>query len=129
MLHGTNFAKSKPTQSAETRRKNRGKAPKRSKACLEDASTLITQREKKNMPDSYSCQTSLSTPDQSGEKNDRFTRLEDESTVSEPAFSETKFRSVMSQYEMEILTTLFPKCTQTLANVLRNRPLRLEEEL
>jgi hypothetical protein len=45
-----------------------------------------------------------------------------EHSGSETAANEMKFLGVMSQYEMEILTRLFPKCAQTLADVLRNRP-------
>jgi len=55
--------------------------------------------------------------------------LEDQNTVSEPAVTEKKLRSVMSQYEMEILTTLFPKYAQTLAGVLRNRLKQFGDEL
>jgi hypothetical protein len=81
------------------------------------------------MTDNCSYQTSVSTSDQSDLKKEPLNGLEDASSVSESAATEMTFRSVMSQYEMEILTTLFPKCAQTLAKVLRNRPLRFEAEL
>jgi hypothetical protein len=81
------------------------------------------------MTDNYSYQTSLSTSDQSDRKNDHFAGLADESTVSETAVAEVNFRGVMSAYEMEILTRLFPKCAQTLAAVLRDRAPRLKDEL
>jgi hypothetical protein len=46
---------------------------------------------------------------------------EDENTDSAATVIEMKLRNVMTQGEMEILTTLFPKAAQTLAGVLRNR--------
>jgi hypothetical protein len=46
---------------------------------------------------------------------------EDESNDS----AETTLGSVMTQREMRILTTLFPKAAQTLACILRNRPHEL----
>jgi hypothetical protein len=81
------------------------------------------------MQDNYSDQPSLVTSDPRERKDDKFTGLEDENTASETVVSEMKFRGVMSQYEMEILTTWFPKCAQTLSDVLRNRPRRLGDEL
>jgi hypothetical protein len=85
-------------------------------------SPLIKQRENKKVQDNYSDQIPTSTSDQSEQKDENFTGLESENTASETAASEVNFRSVMSQYEMEILTKLFPKCAQTVADVLRNRP-------
>jgi hypothetical protein len=78
------------------------------------------------MQDSYS---SLAKSETSDHKEDDFGNLNEENTVGGAADTEMKFLSVMSQYEMEILTTLFPKCAQTLAGVLRNRPQQFEDEL
>ena len=75
------------------------------------------------MQDDYSYQTSLAKSEHSERKQDDFIDAEDEEA------GEIRFRSVMSQYEMKILTKLFPKCAQTLARVLRNRPQRFEDEL
>lgn len=91
------------------------------KACSGKASTVIQTREKRNMPDNYTYQSTLSKSEQSDQKEDDFSDLEDHN-VSEPPVAEMRLRSVMSQYEMEILTTLFPKYAQTLAGVLRDRP-------
>ena len=46
---------------------------------------------------------------------------EDENNDSACTITETKLSSVMTQREMKILTTLFPKAAQTLAGVLCNR--------
>ena len=81
------------------------------------------------MPDNYTYQSALSKSEQSDQNEEDFSDLEYQSTVSEPAVTEKKLRSVMSQYEMEILTTLFPKYAQTLAGVLRNRPQQFGDEL
>ena len=81
------------------------------------------------MQDNYSYQTSLSKSEQSDQSEDDFKNLKDQKTVSDSAVTEMKFRSVMSQYEMEILTKLFPKCAETLAGVLRNRPQQFRDEL
>jgi hypothetical protein len=81
------------------------------------------------MENNYSYQTSPAKTETSDSKEDRFSGLEEQNMVSEPADTETTFLSVMSQYEMEILTSLFPKCAQTLAAVLRNRPQHFEDEL
>lgn len=74
------------------------------------------------MQDNYSDQTVGLTSDESDRTGINLSRLDDENTASDPASGEVDFRSVMSQYEMEILTKLFPKCARTLAGVLRNRP-------
>jgi hypothetical protein len=99
------------------------------KACSEKASTAIQTREKRNMPDNYTYQSTLSKSEQSDQKEDDFSDSEDQNTVGEPPVAEMKLRGVMSQYEMEILTTLFPKYAQTLAGVLRNRQQQFGDEL
>jgi hypothetical protein len=98
-------------------------------ACSGKASTAIKTGEKRNMPDNYTYQSTLSKSEQSDQKEDDFSELEDQNTVSEPPVAEMKLRSIMSQYEMEILTTLFPKYAQTLAGVLRNRVKQFGDEL
>ena len=79
------------------------------------------------MRDDYSCQTSLVKSEASEQNQDN--DFEDQKTTGESAITEMKFRSFMSPYEMEILRRLFPKCAETLAGVLRNRPQRLDDEL
>ena len=81
------------------------------------------------MQDDYSCQTSQPKSEPSDPKEDDLIDPEDQKTPSESAVTEVRFRNVMSQHEMEILTTLFPKCAETLAGVLRNRPQQFEDEL
>ena len=49
----------------------------------------------------------------------------DENTDSVFAVIEMKLSNLMTQREVEILTTLFPETAQTLAAVLRNRPYQL----
>ena len=74
------------------------------------------------MQDNYSDQTAGLTSDESDRRDENLSGLDEENTATDPASGEVNFRSVMSQYEMEILTKLFPKCARTLAGVLRNRP-------
>jgi len=81
------------------------------------------------MQDDSLHQTSQSKSEQNAPKEDDLMDLEGEKMLSESAVSEMRFRNVMSQHEMEILTTLFPKCAETLAGVLRNRPRQFEDEL
>ncbi len=80
------------------------------------------------MQDDYSYQAALSGSEQSDAKEDDPSDWEDQETISGAA-TERKFLTVMSQYEMEILTTLFPKCAETLAEVLRNRSEQFDDEL
>jgi hypothetical protein len=77
------------------------------------------------MQDDYSYQTSPSTSVQSDWKVDDVIYSEDEDNVSEPSATELKLRSVMSQRDMETLTSWFPKSAQALACVLRTRAQRL----
>lgn len=77
------------------------------------------------MQDNYS----LAKAEQRARKEDDVTDSEDQKTASGSAAAETKFLNFMSQYEMEILTTLFPKCAETLAGVLHNRQQLLDDEL
>jgi putative heme iron utilization protein len=76
------------------------------------------------MQDNYSSLAKTATKDQ---KEHDFGNGENAACDAED--TEMKFLRVMSQHEMEILTTLFPKCAQTLAGVLRNRPQQFEDEL
>jgi hypothetical protein len=96
-----------------------------SESSPENLSTFIQIKGEKGMQDNYSYQTSQSKSEQS----DSFQNLEEQKPVIASAITEMKFRSVMSEYEMEILTTLFPKCARTLAGVLRNRPQQFGDEL
>jgi hypothetical protein len=80
------------------------------------------------MKDDYSDQPLPATCDKSVWNEDKPDDFEDEKTPGEPSATEMKFLSVMSEREMEILTTWFPKSAQTLACVLRNRPQWLEDE-
>jgi hypothetical protein len=76
----------------------------------------------KNMHDDYSGQMLSSKTDQSDFEPEDIIDIEDENTDSASKVIETKLRNVMSQSDMETLTTWFPKAAQTLARVLRNRP-------
>jgi hypothetical protein len=73
------------------------------------------------MQDDYSCQVLPPKSDQIDLKPEDIVDTEDENTDSVSAVIETKLHNVMTQGEMEILTNLFPKTAQTLADVLRNR--------
>jgi hypothetical protein len=90
-----------------------------------EASRLLDRREKKNMQDDYSCQVSPPKSDQIdsdlGDIGD-IIDAEDENTDSPYTVIETELREVMTQGEIEIMTTLFPKASKTLASVLRKRP-------
>ena len=79
------------------------------------------------MQDDHLYQASLATSNQRDWKEDNFVESEEENSVSESAMTAMKFRRVMGQREMEILTALFPKTAQTLASVLRNRSQWLEQ--
>ena len=73
------------------------------------------------MEDDYSSQVLPPESDQIDLKPEDIVDTEDENTDSVSAVIEMKLCNVMTQGEMEILTTLFPKTAQTLAGVLRNR--------
>jgi hypothetical protein len=74
------------------------------------------------MQDDYSCDILSSKTDQGDFKLEDIIGTEDENTDSASKVIEMKLRNVMTQSEMETLTTWFPKAAQTLARVLRNRP-------
>jgi hypothetical protein len=74
------------------------------------------------MQDDYSCDIVSSKTDQGDFKLEDIIGTEDENTDSVSKVIEMKLRNVMTQSEMETLTTWFPKAAQTLARVLRNRP-------
>ena len=74
------------------------------------------------MQDDYSCQVLPQKSDQIDLKLEGIIDTEDENTDSPSTVIETKLRNLMTQGEMEILTTLFPKASKTLARVLRKRP-------
>jgi hypothetical protein len=98
------------------------------KACSGNPSKFTeTQGREKSMRDDYSCETSLVKS--AASERDQDSGFEDPNIASESAITEMQFRSVMSQYEMAILRRLFPKCAETLAGVLRNRPQQFDDEL
>jgi hypothetical protein len=74
------------------------------------------------MQDDYSCDIVSSKTNQGDFKLEDIIGTEDENTDSVSKVIEMKLRNVMTQSEMETLTTWFPKAAQTLARVLRNRP-------
>ena len=74
------------------------------------------------MQDDYSCQVLPQKSDQIDLKLEGIIDTEEENTDSPSTVIETKLRNLMTQGEMEILTTLFPKASKTLARVLRKRP-------
>ena len=74
------------------------------------------------MQDDYSCQVLPLKSDRIDLKLEDIIDTEDENTDSPSTVIETKLRNLMTQGEMEILTTLFPKASKTLAGVLRKRP-------
>jgi hypothetical protein len=76
----------------------------------------------KNMQDDYSSQMLSSKSDQSDFNLEDISDTEDETTESASKVIETKLRNVMTQAQMETLTTWFPKAAQILARVLHNRP-------
>ena len=74
------------------------------------------------MQDDHSCQMLPPKSDQIDLKLEDIIDTEDEDTDSASSSIRMKFGTVMTQREMETLTTWFPKAAQTLARVLRNRP-------
>jgi hypothetical protein len=74
------------------------------------------------MQDDYSCQTLPPKPDQIDLKLEDIIDPEDENTDGASPSARMKFRSVMTQREMEILTSWFPKAARTLVGVLRRLP-------
>ena len=74
------------------------------------------------MQDDYLCQVLPQKTDQIDLKLEDIIDTEDEHTDSPSTVIETRLRNIMTQGEMEILTTWFPKASKTLAGVLRKRP-------
>jgi hypothetical protein len=73
------------------------------------------------MRDDFSYQMLPPKSDQLDLKLEDVIDTEDENTDSASRVIEAELLTVMTQREMEILTTLFPKASQTLAGVLRKR--------
>jgi hypothetical protein len=69
-----------------------------------------------------SCDCSPAKPDPMDWKLDQPIDSEDESNDTEPAVNGVPLSNVITQREMKILTTWFPKSAQMLACVLRKRP-------
>jgi hypothetical protein len=78
----------------------------------------------KNMHADYSGKMLSSKSHQSDLKLEDITDTEDENSGILSKVIEMKLRNVMTQSELEILTTWFPKAARTLAGVLRKRPRR-----
>jgi hypothetical protein len=72
------------------------------------------------MQDNYRDQAASSFS--ADQKVDDVIDSEDDNTDRACSLDETNFRELMTQREMEILTTLFPKTARALASVLSNRP-------
>ena len=79
------------------------------------------------MQDDYSCQILLPQSDQSDFKLADMIDTEAENAESASSVATAKLRSVMTQREMEIVTTFFPKAAETLACVLGKRRLAEHE--
>jgi hypothetical protein len=73
------------------------------------------------MKNDYSCQVFFSKSDKIDLRAEDVIDTEDENTDGASTVIETKLRNVMTQGEMDILTTWFPKAAQMLAGVLRDR--------
>jgi hypothetical protein len=73
------------------------------------------------MEHNHSWQMPLPQSDEIERKVDDPMNSQDDNDDSAFVVTERQLRCVMTQYEMEILTTLFPRAAQTLAGVLRNR--------
>jgi hypothetical protein len=69
-----------------------------------------------------SCESSPAKSDQIDLKLHEPVDSEDETNDSASRVNGTELRNVMTQREMRILTTWFPKSAQTLACILRKRP-------
>jgi hypothetical protein len=76
------------------------------------------------MQHDYSYQTSFQA-DQISWKVDNPVNSEDENNDNASTVHRLKLRNPITQGEMEILRTWFPKAAKTLACVLRKRPLEL----
>jgi hypothetical protein len=74
------------------------------------------------MQNEYSCPVSPLKSDRIDLKLEDIIDTEDENGDSPSAVIEKELRNLMTQGEMEILMTLFPKASKTLAGVLRRRP-------
>jgi hypothetical protein len=73
---------------------------------------------KNNMQNDYSCQVLPLKSDQIDLKLEDIIDAEDENGDSPSTVIENELRDLMTQGEMEILTTWFPKASKTLAWVL-----------
>jgi hypothetical protein len=73
---------------------------------------------KNNMQNDYLCQAYPSKSDQIDLRPEDVIDTEDENTDNPSTLIETELRHVMTQGEMDILATWFPKASKTLAWVL-----------
>jgi hypothetical protein len=76
---------------------------------------------KNNMQNDYLCQVFPSKSDKIDLRPEDVIDTEDENSDSSSTFIETELRHIMTQGEMDILTTWFPKASKTLAWVLSNQ--------
>jgi hypothetical protein len=73
---------------------------------------------KNNMQNDYLCQVFASKSDKIDLRPEDVIDTEDENSDSPSTLIETELRYIMTQGEMDILTTWFPKASKTLAWVL-----------
>jgi hypothetical protein len=73
---------------------------------------------KNNMQNDYLCQVFPSKSDKIDLRPEDVIDTEDENSDSPSTLIETELRHIMTQGEMDILTTWFPKASKTLAWVL-----------
>jgi hypothetical protein len=74
------------------------------------------------MQNNYSCEISAPKSARIDLQPEEILDIENENTDSASAVIKTKLRNVITEGEIEVLTSWFPKAAQTLARVLRERP-------
>jgi hypothetical protein len=74
------------------------------------------------MQNDYSCEISAPKSARIDLQPEEILDIENENTDSASAVIKTKLRNVITEGEIEVLTSWFPKAAQTLARVLRERP-------
>jgi hypothetical protein len=88
---------------------------------IQEKLTAYSIEVRKSIQDDYSRPVLPSESDHIDLKSEDIIDTEDENADNPSTVIETKLRDVMTQGEIEILTTLFPKASNTLASVLRKR--------
>jgi hypothetical protein len=74
------------------------------------------------MQNNYSCEISAPKSARIDLQPEEILDIENENTDSASAVIKTKLGNVITEGEIEVLTSWFPKAAQTLARVLRERP-------